>query len=96
MEMFLYLWDLTKAFISFGIKYVYIGDNMVDKAIATGKNVSIYMSDDTIAMLDMEAGIQNLTKSKIIRIALMRYVDERELKRDYMDALEEIRGKTYE
>ena len=72
------------------------GDKMVDKAVSTGKNVSIWLDDETENLLHREAEIQNISKAKIVKVALMRYSDEMALEREYLDALRDIRNKKYE
>lgn len=82
-------------FISIQNKCVY-GDRMVDKAVSTGKNISLWADDETIAALDNEAKISGNSKSKVFRIAMMRYSEERSLEREYLGALEDIRSRKYD
>lgn len=72
------------------------GDYMPQKAVSTGKNVSIWLDDRTENMLNREAEIQNTSKAKIAKVALMRYSDEMDLEREYLFALKEIRNRKYE
>lgn len=69
---------------------------MADGSVSTGKTFSIWMSDDTASALAIEANIQETTKSRVFRMALMRYVDEMDLEREYLGALEDIRGRKYD
>ena len=69
---------------------------MADINQSTGKTYSIWMEDDVVATLDKEAGIQGTSKSKIVRAALMRYVDEMTIERDYSAAMKDVRGRKYD
>ena len=63
---------------------------------STGKTYSVWMEEDVASVLANEAVIQNTNKSKIVRVALLRYADEMKLDRNYVKTIEEIRSKNYE
>ena len=72
------------------------GIYMVDGNTTNGKTYSVWMTYDVADALSEEAGIQDTTKSKVFRMALMRYVDEMNAERAYNKAMDEARGRKYE
>lgn len=62
----------------------------------TDKTVSVWMDGDTIAAMDEEARIQDISKSKVVRYAVLRYADEKSVERKCESGMKDIRSRKYD
>ena len=69
---------------------------MVESNNSTGKTYSIWMDKEMVDALNGEADTQGISKSKVVRAAVLRYVDEMNAERAYNRAMEEARGRKYD
>ena len=69
---------------------------MSGKTGSTGKAVSMWMDNHIIDALDKESEIQKTSKSKIFCAAVMRYVGEMTIEREYKQAMKDLRERDYD
>lgn len=62
----------------------------------TDKTVSIWMNADTIVAMNEEARIQDISKSKVVRYAVLRYADEKSVERKYKSDMKDMQSRKYD